>query len=147
MDVCLDLGCQFVNAGEFDFIPQPAHHIYTDAVSIQILVVIKDVDFNGEHFIPEGGGKTDVGNPFVLAAVLGFNGNGVDAQFGAEFVVELDVGGGKAQLAAPPFAAFDYLTTDLVITAKIFSGLLHIPKRRQNGFKIGTRDKFAINLK
>jgi len=99
--VLLNLFGQFADIVKFHLIPDPIDEINAYLLSVYVFVKIDDVDLNSKLAIIKGGAESDICNG-LEAVSLPFNGNGIDAVFGAEFVLEIDVCRGASQQFPPP---------------------------------------------
>ncbi len=73
--------------------------------------------FHGKYVVVEGGAVADVGHPRIALPVI-MDDNGINADLWAQFVLQIDIGGGDAQQFATPVPTVGHGAADLVVAAQ-----------------------------
>ena len=64
-DIGVNLGRQGLDGGEAPFFPEAGDEVHSQVLAVQIFAEIKEVHFQGEFAVFEGGTGADVGHPGI----------------------------------------------------------------------------------
>jgi hypothetical protein len=109
LEVGLDLEAEGFEGGEFSFTAEELEGLDFEVGAVDILLKVEDMGFEAEGGcgLVEGGADAEVkdsGVGFVIEDGVG----GVDAEWGEGEVLDVEVGGGEAELSAEVVAVDDF---------------------------------------